>query len=360
MNRNSVPVDKIMVLIPSLNPDKKLEKYIKELIEIGFIHILVVDDGSRRECQDIFKHLDSYETVTVLHHEVNRGKGRALKTGFAWCLEHFTDCQGVVTADSDGQHSPADTRKVAEALASGSGDLILGTRNFNEEQVPFKSRYGNKITTVIFALLYGKYIHDTQTGLRGIRVNLLPSLCGLSGERFEYEIKMLIFAARQKLSCKEVLIETIYIDENKETHFHPVKDSARIYGVMFGSFFRYLLSSISASLLDMGLFAVFHLWVFGGMALRNNVFLSTLLARCASSVYNFSINRKLVFGAQGSLGRHLVSYYLLVIVQMGCSAGLVYFFTALLSGPAVFVKMIVDTCLFLVSFQIQQRFIFRD
>ncbi len=363
--KDGLSMNNMLVLIPTLNPDEKLTKYVKELVQIGFHQILVVDDGSKEECQSIFQEVERLQEVTVVHHPENKGKGRGLKTGFSWCMENFEKCygkkcHGIITADSDGQHSPKDTKKVALALTESNSDIVLGTRDFNEKQVPFKSRYGNKITTLVFAALYGRMIHDTQTGLRGISMNLLQELCELSGERFEYEIRMLIFAARKKLPCKEVLIETIYIDENKETHFHPIKDSAKIYGVIFGAFFKYLLSSLSASLLDMGLFSVFHLWVLGGLKLGMNVLWSTILARIASSIYNFSVNRKVVFGAKGSFWKQLILYYALVVIQMGASAGLVYVFTSLISGYAILVKMVVDTCLFLISYQIQQRFIFRD
>ncbi len=363
--KGGLTMNHMMVLIPSLNPDEKLTVYVKDLVKIGFQQILIIDDGSKKDCQSIFKELEKLQEVTVVHHPENKGKGRGLKTGFTWCVENFEKvygkkCHGIITADSDGQHSPKDTKKVALALAESDSDIVLGTRNFNEEQVPFKSRFGNKVTTVVFGALYGKLIHDTQTGLRGISMDLLQPLCELPGERFEYEIRMLIFAARKKLPCREVLIETIYIDENKETHFHPIKDSARIYSVIFGAFLKYLLSSLSSSLLDMGLFSVFHLWAFTGVGLGSNIFWSTVLARIVSSIYNFCINRKVVFGAKGNMLKHLFGYYVLVVIQMAASAGLVYVFTSLISGYGILVKMIVDTCLFLLSYQIQQRIIFRD
>ena len=351
---------KIVVLIPSLNPDEKLMDYVEGLLRVGMTHILLVDDGSRQQCQWIFERLEQLPAVTVLHHGENRGKGRALKTGFSWCLEQMPDCLGVVTADSDGQHRPQDTKKVVHSLLEHPESLILGTRDFNEEQVPFKSRYGNRITSVVFALLYGSYLHDTQTGLRGVGRKWLQPLCQLSGERFEYEIRMLIFAARKKIPMKEVRIETIYINDNQETHFRPVRDSAGIYVVMFSSFLKYLFSSLSASLIDMGLFALLHLLVFRGMTLGRNVFLSTLVARAVSSFYNFLVNRQMVFQAGGNFCKNLLSYYSLVLVQLGCSAGLVWLFTDWLHWPAVVVKALVDTGLFLISFQIQQRWVFRD
>lgn len=360
MRKNKEQMNGILVLVPAYNPDEKLLHYVEALKEQEISNILVVDDGSRSDCQWIFEKLKQDMGINVIHHQVNCGKGRALKTGFQWCMEHMPQCGGVVTADSDGQHSPVDTRRIAEALLQSPEEMILGIRNFDEEQVPFKSSFGNKVTSVVFKLLYGTYLKDTQTGLRGIPKKYLQEVTELSGERYEYEIRMLILAARKKIPIKEIIIETIYIDDNKETHFRPVHDSLRIYGVMFAAFFKYLLSSLSSSLIDMGLFALLNIFVFAGLDVKVNVVLSTLLARVVSSACNFMINRKIVFGVKSNLTRTLIAYYILVIVQMGASAGLVALFTVLLGWPAVVVKAIVDSCLFLVSFQIQQRVVFRE
>lgn len=356
--RNDTKVKDIVVLIPALNPDEKMVVYVNKLIEVGFAGIVLVDDGSDQKHQVYFEQLQPLPQVTVLHHEQNRGKGRALKTGFEWCLQNMPDCQGIVTADSDGQHGPEDTMRVAEALVRQPSALILGIRDFNLENVPFKSRFGNKLTTVIFALLYGKWLCDTQTGLRGIPYTLLPALCSLSGERFEYEIRVLIYAAKHKIDVCEITIETIYIHENEETHFDPVIDSIKIYKVLFGLFFRYLIASLSSFLIDMGIFALLNTFLFAGWELKTNIIASTVCARVISSLYNFMVNRNLVFGAEGKLVRHFLRYYALVIAQMACSAVLVYVFTKAFSGGAVGIKIIVDTCLFVISYQIQQRIVF--
>lgn len=348
-----------VVLIPTLNPDDKLINYIRQLIEIGFENIVVVNDGSDERCKYVFETISKDQCVVLLEHDINRGKGRALKTGFAYCAENYTDCAGVITADSDGQHSPADTFKVAEALCEYPDELILGTRNFNEEQVPFKSRYGNKITTVVFKLLYGRHINDTQTGLRGVGIRYLEEMCRLEGERFEYEIKMLIMAARESVALREVLIETIYIDDNKETHFDPVKDSIKIYKVLFKSFFMYILSSFSSFLIDMGIFSLLSVVILKNISLETNVLVSTVLARVISSLYNFVVNHKVVFKSRGNMLRNALGYYLLAIVQMCCSAALVYLLADMLKFSTVISKVIVDTLLFCISYQIQQRLIFK-
>lgn len=237
--------------------------------------------------------------------------------------------------------------------------MVLGTRNFNEEHVPFKSGFGNKVTSVVFRLLYGKQLCDTQTGLRGITGNYLEELCELTGERYEYEIRMLILAAKKNMDIHEIAIETIYMDDNKETHFHPIKDSIRIYRVMFSTFFKYLLSSLSTSIMDIGLFALFNIILLVNLPTDVNVWISTIVARVISSVCNYLINRKIVFESEDNAVKTMLQYSGLVVVQMVASAGLVYLFTVLLSWSAVVVKIIVDSCLFLVSFQVQQRLIFK-
>lgn len=351
-------IEQVAVLIPAYNPDEKLVIYVGELLAADFTQIIVVDDGSRKECEQYFEQIEQEHEVTVLHHKENQGKGRALKTGFTYCLEHFPDCVGVVTADSDGQHSAKDTVRVAQKLQDNPDQMILGTRNFDEPGVPFKSKSGNKITTVVFALLHGAYLRDTQTGLRGIGKRYLEECCSLQGERFEYEINMLVYAAHHKIPFKEVLIETIYIDDNKETHFRPFQDSMKIYGVILRTFFQYLFSSLSASLIDLGVFTICNMVLFTSLQTGKNVLYSTIVARILSSLYNFIMNQRVVFRSHGNVVRKAMRYYALVVVQMALSAGLVFLFVHLLSCIALPVKVVVDTVLFLISFQIQKRFVF--
>ena len=97
----------------------------------------------------------------------------------------------------------------------------------------------------VFKLLYGTSITDTQTGLRGFPNSIIPLMVDIDGERFEYETKMLIEVIDHKVPIDEVTIETIYFDNNAETHFNPIKDSIRIYKVIFASFFKFVLSSVS-------------------------------------------------------------------------------------------------------------------
>ncbi len=349
----------VVALIPSLNPDEKLTQTVSGLFEAGFSHVLLVDDGSKQDCQPIFDRLAALPGCTVLHHEVNKGKGRALKTGFQYYLEHYDQSvfSGVVTADADGQHLPEDIYRSALPLMDGAV-LTLGTRNFDEEQVPIKSRSGNKITTFVFKLLYGKLIHDTQTGLRGIASSYIPACLEMKGERFEYEINMLIDAARKKLDMVEIPIETVYFNSNRETHFHPIKDSVRIYRVMLASFFRFACSGIVSFVVDQGIFNLFQKVILAGLDATTSIPVATLIARVVSSLLNFLLNRSFVFEAEKTGKKALVRYYILCAMQMVVSAACVTALHTLTLGDTSLLKLLVDAVLFFFSYRIQQAWVF--
>lgn len=363
LEKNSYPV---VTIIPSLNPDDKLLKVVSKLFEIGFSDVIVIDDGSRAECQDIFAQLTGIPGCVVLHHDVNKGKGRALKTAFSYYLENYdlNNYFGVVTADADGQHLPEDILLTANNLISNNTPktnlMALGTRDFNEEQVPFKSRYGNKITTVTFKLLYGKWINDTQTGLRAISNDFVETCLNIPGERFEYEINMLIYSVLNKVDIEEAIIQTVYFDDNRETHFHPIKDSIKIYKVMFASFLKFTCSGLLSTLVDQGLFAVLHKLIFAVINNMVSIPVSALIARICSSYLNYSLNRTVVFKSSTSSKKTIVYYYLLCAAQITASIALVTLLNFITKIDASILKLIVDTFLFFVSYRIQRKWVFKE
>ena len=226
---------KIAVLIPVLNPDKNLLELISALQEI-FTCIVVVNDGSTKGIQ-IFDNLKS-QGVAVLDHPINRGKGAALKTGMRWIQEQDPDIDGVVTADSDGQHTPNDIEKIANSLVKQHQGLVLGVRAFHGD-VPFRSRIGNILTRSLFKALTGLSIKDTQTGLRGIPKQLIPRLLEIPGDRYEYEMRMLADCKYHVDKPIQVDIATIYIAGNVASHFHPIRDSIKIWSALLAyRFFR--------------------------------------------------------------------------------------------------------------------------
>lgn len=343
------------LIIPSLEPDEKLPALLSALHEAGIRNIVLVDDGSGPAYRPIF---DAAEAggCTVLRHAVNLGKGRALKTAFNYCLLRWPDAPGCVTADSDGQHTPACILSCMQALWQSPGSLVLGCRDFDAAGVPARSSFGNKCTRLMFRLLIGLSITDTQTGLRAIPAAFMRQLLETKGERFEYESNMLIDTKDAGVPLLEVPIQTVYLEENKSSHFHPIRDSLRIYSI-FGKF---LFSSLSSSVVDLILFSLFCgiLRAASGLPV-DYIILATILARLLSATYNYLINYKVVFKSKAGHGGAAVRYAVLAVVQMACSALLVKWLFGLLGGSEVLIKIPVDVLLFFVSFQIQREFVYK-
>ena len=214
----------IIVVIPAYEPDEALVSLIDNL-RSGFDRFIVVDDGSKT-ADGTFARVEKMPGVTLLRHEVNRGKGAALKTAFAKVLADFPNAAGVVTVDADGQHLPEDVANVAKATRENPGRYTLGVRAFSGD-VPLRSRFGNAWSRYFFFLLTGVMIYDTQTGLRGMPRDLLPELVAMPGDRYEYEMRMLVAAARKKLKPVQIRIKTVYLNDNKASHFNPIRDSIR-------------------------------------------------------------------------------------------------------------------------------------
>ncbi len=341
-----------VILIPSLNPDQRLVDLVDDLIQSDFTDIIVVNDGSRQNCLPIFDVL-AEKGCKVFTHAINLGKGRALKSGMNAFLNVYPDRLGVITADADGQHSVSDIKRLAQAMERMPDALVLGVRDFDKENVPFKSRAGNKITRTLFGYLSGLKLTDTQTGLRGIPKSSMPWMMEMKGERFEYEMNMLIECKRHNMDILEVPIKTIYIDENASSHFNPLLDAIRIYSLLG----KFAFSSIGSSLLDITLFAIVTKLILPNFA--ESIAVGTVVARVCSSLFNYTLNKKVVFGGVHRNGT-IFRYYTLAIVQMLTSLFSVRALTPLLGWDAIFVKFPVDFVLFLISFKVQQKWVFHN
>lgn len=349
----------IPVIIPAYEPDEKLPLLLEQLKAAGIAHMIVVDDGSGDDYQELFRRAEAVEGCVVLHHAVNLGKGRALKTAFNACLLRYPGLRGCVTADSDGQHTPHDILACMKKLWENPKALILGCRNFDAADVPMRSSFGNKCTRKVFRYLVGLSVSDTQTGLRAIPATFMKELMNVRGERFEYETNMLIETKNLSIPILEIPVETIYLEENKTSHFNPIKDSVRIY-MIFGKF---LFSSLSSSVLDLVLFGLFCGILQAASGFWGElpyIVGATVLARVISAVYNFLLNYKVVFRSSANLAVTALKYFALAVCQMLCSAFLVNELFRLLGGYEVAVKIPVDVFLFFVSFVIQREFVYRN
>jgi hypothetical protein len=222
----------MVVIIPSYKPDKEImSKFIDELKK-EIKNIVIVNDGSGNEYNDYFSTFEK-ASIPVLRHYVNMGKGRAIKTAFNYICNNYPEFECAVTADCDGQHTVEDIKHCLIETKENPSKLILGVRNFDQKDVPFKSKYGNKITKNIFKVFIGINISDTQTGLRGFTRKTIEKFITTLGERYEYETNMLIDCKLNDIKIKEVPIKTIYINNNKTSHFNPIKDSIMIYKLFF-------------------------------------------------------------------------------------------------------------------------------
>lgn len=350
---------KVTVILPTYNPAEKLIKVVDGLINAGFDDIVLVDDGGKPEVQPVFDILGQYPCCTVLHHEVNRGKGRALKTGFKYFLENRPEQVGVITADDDGQHTPEDILRCAR-LMEEKKTSVFGVRDFKAAGIPWKSRFGNRITSGVFKFCCGIVLSDTQTGLRALPRECLPLLENINGERFEYETNMLLEMKQHEMGFIEEKISTIYEDGNKSTHFNPIKDSLKIYGVIS----KFLLSSLSCSIIDIVMFTLLNmlLCLFPDEAMR--ILTATVAARVISSLTNFFINQKKVFKSGAGVGHSLFKYYILSVIQLAASygavLGLTFAFDCYQSMWQSVIKIVVDTVLFFVSFVFQREWVFKS
>ena len=355
----------ISVVLPSLDPDEKLHLVIDGLLEYGFSHIILVNDGSKPENLHYFEEEAAAhpDVITLLHHEVNKGKGAALKNAFNWFLRNRPEGVGVVTVDGDNQHHPADTLACTEHMLE-TGNLTLGCRDFNQADVPARSSFGNKTTSAIFKIFVGMTISDTQTGLRAIPKDDLEIIATIAGDRFEYETNMLLAMKQQGIPFDEVKIRTVYIEENKSSHFRVIHDSWRIYKLILAHFFRYTISSLISSIVETGLLAVLNLFLknlLKGLALTAA---TAIPARIISCLVNFYINKTMVFKSNVSTGTAMIRYWILAFFQMMAQFLLDEGFYVLLgvgaaaTGLRVVIHTAVMVGLYFMSFTIQQRWVF--
>ena len=333
------------VLIPAYQPDARLPRLILELHRADpSTKIVVVDDGSGQKFSDIFE-ASATAGAHVISYEHNRGKGYALREGFTWIRDVAGDSREcVVTADADGQHTLNDIFRVGRTCTD-TGKSVLGVREF-VGHVPARSRIGNTATSALFWLATGWKLKDTQTGLRAFPVALLPALLEVQGDRYEYELRVLLHLAKFRHPVSQIPIETIYEAGNPTSHFRPLQDSARIWAPLL----KFAASSGVATVIDYVLVLVLN-------ALTGALFFPVIAARLVSASVNFAMNRR-VFEATGvPLRRSALRYAALAVAVVAGS----YTMLAVLTGigiPLWIAKIIADTTMYLVSYSAQSRYVF--
>lgn len=360
-NKESVSptIQDILALIPAYNPDKGMITLVEELTEF-FSHIVIVDDGCGESYAPVFEKVSAFPQVKILKHEENKGKGRAIKTGFSYITEHYPDAIGVVTLDADGQHTVADTLKCCEKFLENPEGIVFGCRDFASDlQIPARSRFGNRLTSRLMKFFCDISLSDTQTGLRVHSMQYLPQLLEVEGERYEYEMNVIFYLKEANVPFTEVPIEVIYLNNNESSHFNPIVDSYKIYKV----FFKFCISSFGSAILDYLLFMLM-IGLLGKYAAEGSfahtyyIEISTVIARICSGLFNYNFNRKIFRSREGVVSSGS-RYLLLWLVQMCISAMAVKGLVFLAGGLEWLIKPVVDTMLFFLSYKIQQLWVFR-
>lgn len=335
---------RLAVVVPAYQPDARLVGLVDDLHEaLPGCRVLVVDDGSGPDYVAVFAQARAQGAVVVTH-QVNSGKGQALRTGLARAATTWPGAD-VVCADADGQHTPADIRAVATRVRT-TGHMTLGVRRFTG-RVPLRSRVGNTATALLFAGATGWRLRDTQTGLRGFPAGELAWLQTVPGDRYEYELSQLLEAHERGLAVEEVEIATVYEPGNTSSHFRPVQDSARIYAPLL----RFIGASLASFVIDwVGVVVL--------MALSGNLLTSVVVARIISGTANFFLNRRVFRAQAGTVGRTAVRYLGLALVLLAASYLMLRVLTGLGLGVGT-AKVVGDGTVYVISYLAQRHLVFR-
>ena len=357
--------NRTIALIPAYEPDAKIIDLTKELKDRRF-DVVVVDDGSGPDYADLFESLE--RDATVLTHKVNRGKGAALKTGLEYISKYMAYTESVltgtgtetvsgrdaviVTADADGQHLPEDIERVAEIAAARPSALVLGSRALAGD-IPARSRFGNTVTRHVYSAATGVKVHDTQTGLRAFHRSMIPRLLKIEGERYEYEINMLMQLASEGVPIIEERIETVYEDNNSGSHFKTFRDSFRVYKEIL----KFSASSLASFAIDYCMYAAL-LAATGAAGIANGLIISNIGARLVSGTANYMLNRRLVFRSRTGFAKSAAQYFALAAFILAGNTIVLNTLAGTLGINSLLAKLITEIIFFVISWTVQKYVIF--
>lgn len=341
-----------IILIPAYEPHERLISLIEEIKSFWHSYIVVVNDGSHSSYNHIFDAIKTNQ-VHVLTHLKNKGKGAALKTGIKYIRESFIDVDNIITCDADGQHLPSDIEKISNTTKDYPNYLILGTRSKLLDHVPLKSKLGNLFSSFFFFLNTKKRCPDTQTGLRVIPSCLFDDALSIQDNRFDYEMTFLMNVAKSKIPLHYVDIETIYLDQNKSSHFRPIRDSILVYKQPL----KFTTIAITSAVIDLGIFTLL-IFVFKGSILEIIAY-ATIIARLISGGYNFLLNRFWSFKSKSHIKKDFMHYGILYVFQLLTSIAFVTILSYIFS-TYTFNKLVVDSILFIISYYIQKHWVFNS
>lgn len=337
-------MSKYIALVPAYKPEDLMIGLLKELSEAE-IEAVVINDGSGDEFAALFE--EAAEYATVLTHPQNMGKGQGIRTGLTHIYEKYGEDCVVVTVDADGQHKVPDSLELCRRAEAAPDTLFLGSRKFVGD-VPFRSRFGNTLTRLVYRISTGLKVHDTQTGLRAFSGKMIPDMLKIKGNRYEYEMNVLLDFARDGVPIDEMEIETIYLNNNEGSHFNPLKDSLRIYKEIL----KFSASSIISFLVDYVLYTIL-------MLATQNVFISNISARVVSSIVNYTVNKRFVFKKKGNLVKSAISYFILVALILAGNTFVLHLLVNVCGVNELLAKLITEAGFFVISWTVQKFIIFK-
>ena len=341
----------IIGIIPSYMPDEKLAQTVAGCLQTcgNMQRLVVVDDGSGPEYAEAFDRVGAAdERVEVIHLGVNSGMGGAIKAALQHSLHRYPEATGFVVFDADGQHHPEDVRNVVSRFLENPDAFVIGVREYHDPSIniPLRSRFGNRVTELVFRLCTGVHLTDTQSGLRCYPRKIAAMCAHIKKNRYEFQLEALIIAV-ENAACVQVPIRTIYEENNRRSHFRPILDSLRIYAV----FLRFVASSLISFAVDYVVFAVAYI-------LLGSILYSLVVSRICSCSVNFIINKFSVFRSRGRTVREAISFVALAALLFALSYCGIWFMKEQMHVSPLISKILVETTLFVTSFALQRFYVF--
>jgi glycosyltransferase involved in cell wall biosynthesis len=208
------------ILIPAYNAEKTIMAVVQESLEQS-LTVVVVDDGSSDDTSALLSGLP----VTLLRHDQNRGKGAALKTGFAWAVDSGFD--GVVTIDADGQHDVSAIPQLIETACSGGLGILIASRHSQFEEMAGLRKIWNRIGVWCIWKRTGFEITDSQSGFRYYSTDIFKKIC-LKSDGYDMEMEVLLKTWKSGFTVCSLPIAARIADGRSTSHYRPFMDTVNI------------------------------------------------------------------------------------------------------------------------------------
>lgn len=197
-------MSEIYIVIPAKDEEMRIEKVIQSIVDYGYENIIVVNDASHDNTAEVVK---KYSEVTLINHIINLGSGGATRTGLDYCVRK--GAKYIATIDGDGQHKVEDLDTIVREIVKDEYDLILGSRFKKENDIPNSRIFFNKVGNIISLLLTGKYISDSQSGLKAMTA-ILANKLSLEYNGYEFCMEIIKNARFHKARITEIPISVMY------------------------------------------------------------------------------------------------------------------------------------------------------